>query len=272
MVAAVSALARGRSARVIVLHVNVTAQTAAMFPEAAGRRDIESDAEARALVDEAVRRMRRSGVTASGQVLTSGWQATADVLLDAAATFRSDLILVMPHGRTGLAAILEGSVSHQLLQRALCPVLCLPPGSQRLNLRRLAVAWDGSALARMALKLAEQVSRVFGSEVTPIRVTNKAPAAGFPASSALTSEVVIEQGSETVAEALNRAAGASKAGMVVIGSHGRGDLAALVIGSVTHGLLAISQRPVLVVRGGSHGGSATRTRGAATAIPSQRQA
>jgi nucleotide-binding universal stress UspA family protein len=102
----------------------------------------------------------------------------------------------------------------------------------------------------MALKLAEQVSRVHGSEVTPIRVTNKGLAAVFPASPALISEVVIERGSDTVAEALNRAAAASEAGMVVVGSHGRGDLAALLIGSVTHGLLAISEQPVLVVRGG----------------------
>jgi len=248
VVTAARALAAARPARVLVLHLNVTSMTAAVFPESASRRDIESDVEARALVDEAVHRMRRCGVSASGRVVRSGWQTAAALLLDAASAFRSDLILMTPLGRTGLAALIEGSVSHQLLQRAECPVLCIPPGCERLDLRRLAVAWDGSALSRTALKVAEQVTRVYKSELTLIHVADKALPAKIPASPPKTSVTVIERGSDTVTEALNRAAIESGAGIVVIGSHGRSDLAAMVVGSVTHNLLAISARPVLVVR------------------------
>jgi nucleotide-binding universal stress UspA family protein len=247
-VAAVRALAAARSARVLILHLNVSSLTATVFPESASRRDIESDVEARALVDGAVHRLRRSGVNASGQVVRSGWQTAAALLLDAASAFRSDLILVTPVGRTGLAALIEGSVSHQLLQRAACPVLCIPPGCERLDLRRLAVAWDGSPLARTALKVGEQLARVYGSELTLIHVADKGLPANIPASRPKTFVTVIERGSDSVTEALNRAASESGAGIVVIGSHGRGDLAAMVVGSVTHNLLAISERPVLVVR------------------------
>ena len=248
MVAAARALAGRRGAQVLVLHLNFTSLTADLFPESASRRDVESDVEARALVDEAVRRMRRSGISASGQVVSSGWQRAAELLLDAASAFHPDLIVVRPRGRTGLAALIEGSVSHQLLQRAGCPVLCLPPGCEHLELRRLAVAWDRSGLAQTALELAEAVSRAYGSELRLIHITEETLPADLPRQRPEILLTVIERGSDSVSEALNRAASQWKAGIVIIGSHGRGDLAAMVVGSVTHNLLAISERPVLVVR------------------------
>lgn len=253
VVAAARALAGGRAAQVLVLHLNVTSLTAAVFPESASRRDVESDPEARALVDEAVDRMRASGIRASGQVVCSGWQTAAALLLDAASAFGPDLIVVTPRGRTGLAALIEGSVSHQLLRRAACPVLCLPPGCEHLDLRRLAVAWDGSGLAQMALELAEEVSHSYGSELMLVQVTDKTLPADVPAPRPKYSLTVIDRGSDTITEALNRAVSGWRAGVVIIGSHRRGDLAAMVVGSVTHNLLAISERPVLVVR--SHRGS-----------------
>jgi nucleotide-binding universal stress UspA family protein len=249
VVAAIRALAAGSSARALVLHLNPTALTAAVFPESASRRDVESDAEARALVEEAVRRMRQHEVDATGQVVASGWQTAAGLLLGAAAGFQSDLIVAVPRGLTGLPALISGGVSHALLERAPCPVLCLPPGLQRVDLRYLVVAWDGSPAARAALRLARRLSDEFGSQVTRLRVSPKARLRRSGERRALTPVQVIERGTDTVAEALNRGAAAAGAGVILIGGHRRGDFAALLLGSVTHGLLAISERPVLVARG-----------------------
>jgi nucleotide-binding universal stress UspA family protein len=39
-----------------------------------------------------------------------------------------------------------------------------------------------------------------------------------------------------------------QAGVIVMGSHGRGDLAALLLGSVAHKVVHSADRPVLIVR------------------------
>jgi nucleotide-binding universal stress UspA family protein len=51
-----------------------------------------------------------------------------------------------------------------------------------------------------------------------------------------------------IAGVLTDAAEELDAGLVVMGSHGRGDLTALLLGSVAHKVLRLSRRPVLIAR------------------------
>lgn len=242
-------LARRRRSRVLVVHVATNPLTAEIFPELTVRRDIEGESEADVLVQKAVRALKMSGVLASGIVLREPTARTSDLIVRAAADFRADLLVICSRGLTSLRSLLEGSVSHQVLSKSPCPILCMPGGLPRFRLRHIVVGWDGSPGASAALSLAIRMSRVHDANVVavhvghdgskPSRLHANAPNASF---------AEVDEGPDGVADSLNEAAFKARADLVVIGSHGRGDLTAMVLGSVTYRLLAISERPILVVR------------------------
>lgn len=241
-------LARRRRSQVLVIHVAINPLTAEIFPELTVRRNIESPAEAQALVEEAVRGLRRADVVASGVVVSEPTARTSDQIIREVAAFHADLLVMFSRGLTEFRGLIEGSVSHQVLSKAPCPILCLPGGLPRFNLRKVAVAWDGSPAARSALTVAGRVSRVHGAKLVAINVVRngaEAERSGLPDRISLAE---VNEGPAGVADALNEAAHTARADLVVMGSHGRGDLAAMVLGSVTHRLLTISERPILVVR------------------------
>jgi nucleotide-binding universal stress UspA family protein len=219
-----------------------------VFPASAVAREVESRAEARSLVAAGVRRLRKAGVAASGTVLSRPARSSADQLLEAIAAFEADLVITRCEGVRRWQTVLGGGVARQLLRRARCPVLCLPPGLEALDLRRVAAAWDGSPSARQALRLAERLAAVHGSRVSLLHVSPEARESLDLGSGGL-SVGLLAPGADGLAETLNRAAAARGAGLVLVGSHARGLLGAAVLGSVAYRLLELSERPVLVACG-----------------------
>ncbi|WP_371785023.1 universal stress protein [Streptosporangium subroseum] len=76
--------------------------------------DLETDEEARAIVDRAVARLRGAGITAEGEVIHVLREGVPDNILARARELGSDLIVLGPrhHGRLG--ALLGASVSHEV--------------------------------------------------------------------------------------------------------------------------------------------------------------
>jgi nucleotide-binding universal stress UspA family protein len=71
----------------------------------------------------------------------------------------------------------------------------------------------------------------------------KLTAAGVQAAGTVRDAIFGYAAREIIAEAKAR-----DAGVIVMGSHGRGDLAGLLVGSTVHKVLHLADRPVLVVR------------------------
>lgn len=132
------------------------------------------------------------------------------------------------------------------------------------------IVWasDGSELADAALEHVRRLAEIHGSSILAVHanelVTGRfggAPlladepdvrekiaaqveelrAAGFDA------ELEIRSGGGDVAKLVEDAAEQSGAGLIVVGTHGRGGIAASLLGSVARSLCHVSRRPVLVV-------------------------
>ena len=72
-----------------------------------------------ALVDRAVARLQEAQFRASACVVEGDARRT---ILDLAADWPADAIVIGSHGRTGLDRVLLGSVSEGVARRAMCPV------------------------------------------------------------------------------------------------------------------------------------------------------
>ena len=138
--------------------------------------------------------------------------------------------------------------------------------------RTILLAIDGSKYSEKAVELAKHLATVGHEEVVVTHVTELLPARfqAYPGLDAEPDKEVIELAKGYVAELeeagikaraelrssqyggvariLTNLAEDLDAGLIVMGSHGRGDLTALLLGSVAHKVLHYSDRPVLIGR------------------------
>jgi nucleotide-binding universal stress UspA family protein len=138
--------------------------------------------------------------------------------------------------------------------------------------RTIVLAVDGSKYSEKAVELAKLLAMVTKDEVLVTHIAEMLPA-HFQTYSGLDYELDLEviglaegyvaeleeAGIKArtelrsaqhggVARVLTNLAEDLDAGLIVMGSHGRGDLTALLLGSVAHKVLHLSQRPVLIAR------------------------
>lgn len=127
VIGAAAEMARAFSSNVLVAHVRDLERPAAMVvPAARGGATapaihLESEEEAKRLVDAAVERLREAGVTAGGQV-GPGVGSTARELLGIARSFGATVIVIGDRG-SHVTDVLLGSVAHRVVHLAEVPVL-----------------------------------------------------------------------------------------------------------------------------------------------------
>ncbi len=88
-----------------------------------GGYDVETLAEADALIDRVVRELKDVGLSARGQVRSCFYGHTAREIVGQARDEGADLIVMGSRGLSDVAGLLLGSVAHKVLQLADVPVL-----------------------------------------------------------------------------------------------------------------------------------------------------
>lgn len=254
------------------------------YAEAVEARDAEQRDHDAAYMDELVGRLRSSGVPIRPALLSGPVERELTRYVE---TARIDLVVMTTHGRSGLERAWLGSTADTLIRRSMVPLLLIRPSDETQEIGaedhdafgRVLVALDGSATAEVALRDALALGTTEGAElvlchviqppVVPtssylphtIQITHDetmtrkasmmaylAAIAGEPwlADRAIRTTVRVDPHPPS---AILKLAGEVGADLIVMGTHGRGGLRRMILGSVADKVIRGSTRSVLVHRG-----------------------
>lgn len=229
--------------------------------------DVEMRSEAERLIGDTVKRMRAAGIEADGEITRADSGHVAAAVAQAARQFGADLLVVGSRGLSDWQSITGYSVSHHLLTAIDCPILIVKGASSAAGHlpQRVLVAVAGgddvepaarAAIAAasaprsavLVLHVAQAIIGAMGYSYVELedetRSTVARTKAILDAAGIVNQTLVADPGpvAQTVVETANR----WRADVIVIGSSRLSDVGSLLFGSVTHGLLKASDRPVLV--------------------------
>lgn len=231
-----------------------------------GLWDVELRSEAEKLVDATVMRLLRAGVIADRQIIRADSNHVAAAIAVEAREFEADLIVVGSRGLSDWQSLTKHSISHQLLAAVTCPVLIARgrPSTETGGASRILLAVAGgddlAPAVRAAIAVAQPEASVmvvhvaqalFGAQgfayvesADDIRETMARACRVLVDSGVHVQGMVAHEG--PVAKALAEIAKDWNADLIVIGSSRMGDIGSLFLGSVSHDLLHMTDRPVLI--------------------------
>jgi nucleotide-binding universal stress UspA family protein len=228
--------------------------------------DVEMRSEAEKLVDITVERLLKAGVIAEREIDRADTKHVAAAIALSARNFHADLVVVGSRGLTDWQSMTQHSVSHELLCAVDCPVLIArgrPGGSGDRGSRivlaiaggddlapaaRAAVAVAGPDTSVMVVHVAQAIIGVQGfayvESKDEIRETMSRASELLLDSNVKVRGMVAHGG--PVAKAVAKIAADWNADLIVVGSSRMGDIGSIFLGSVSHDLLHMADRPVLV--------------------------
>jgi nucleotide-binding universal stress UspA family protein len=229
--------------------------------------DVAEHAEADRLINEAIKRLRLSGIDADGELGRADQSHVAVAVAEAAREFDADLVVVGSRGLSDWQSLTRHGVSHNVLCAVDCPVLVVrgKSGPAWFEPPRVLLAIAGgddvatgvrAAIAAAAppdsrVRVLHVAQAIFGAQgyayVEPVEEINATidAATAMLRDAGLESDAVVAEAGP-VARVVAQAAADWKADVIVMGSSRMRDLPGMLFGSVTHDLLRVTQTPVLV--------------------------
>lgn len=228
--------------------------------------DVEMRHEAEKLVEVTVERLLKAGVIAEREIDRADSKHVAAALARSAEDFHADLVVVGSRGFTDWQSMTRHSVSHELLSALDCPVLiahaqaagtlakvsrivlAIAGGDDLAPAARAAIAVAGPNASVLIVHVAQAIVGAQGFAYVEsddeIRETMSRASQVLLDAKVKVQGMVAHQG--PVAKVVAEIAADWNADLIVAGSSRMGDLSSLFLGSVSHELLHVTDRPVLI--------------------------
>lgn len=228
--------------------------------------DVEMRHEAERLVDVTVERLLKAGVIAEREIDRADSKHVAAAIALSARDFKADLVVLGSRGLSNWQSMTRHSVSHELLCAVDCPllivrgwaagssakvskiVLAIAGGDDLAPAARAAVAVAAPDASVMVVHVAQAIVGAQGfayvESEQEIRETMSRASELLRAANVNVQGVVAHQG--PVAKAVAEIAAEWNADLIVVGSSRMGDIGSIFLGSVSHELLHMTDRPVLI--------------------------
>jgi nucleotide-binding universal stress UspA family protein len=258
------------------------AETALTHIDEHGTTYFGEETQASAYLEDMRLRLEREGILASTMVENG---APAAAILRAVQDHEATMIAMSTHGRSGVARLVLGSVTEEVLRRSPVPVFVASarPADYKIVPNRnptILVPFDGTEESLSIAPLVIETARLHQASVAVLRVEDGAAASpdlGFvgilmdgPSSPEsrpdLLDRDLIEAGNRfagaglrttlfrvrgDTAAKINHLARILPAEMIVMASHGRQGVSRLITGSVAEEVIRKAEAPVLVQRIGA---------------------
>jgi len=275
-----AAIAAWYDAQLTVLHVVPTFDAIQIPPGALGETvQLVYPATHAEVVAMLQQQAEATGATAVNPALEAKAGDATDLIVGRALRLQADLVVMGTHGRSGFNRLLYGSIAEQVLHRASCPVLAVPPhapATADVTFKRVVCALDFSPASLQAVGFALDLARQANGALTVLHTVEWLPEEeprvhthfnvpeyrqhliddararimeliGDESQTWCAIEPVVTAG-RAYREIL-RVAKERGADLIVMGTQGRGGIGLALAGSATQQVVRGAACPVLTVRG-----------------------